>query len=59
MGKDVVEFIDKCKYVFDRIDDDELDIYNTIYICSSNEFVAYINNRYSEIKMVEDAKEKS
>lgn len=52
MTKDVIIFINKMKYVFDHIDDWEVDHYNDIYNeASTEEFITYINKTYAKLKV--------
>lgn len=49
MTQDVVEFINKAKYVFDNISDAEIDIYNAMYNAETEQFIEYINKKYDEL----------
>ena len=52
MTQDVIIFINKMKYVFDHIDDLEVDHYNDIYNeASTEEFITYINKTYEKLKV--------
>ena len=45
---ELIDFVNKCKFVFRNIPDDEVDAYNLIYASSSINFIDYINKRYKE-----------
>ena len=52
MTEDVIVFVNKMKYVFDHIDDWEVDHYNDIYNeASTEEFITYINKTYEKLKV--------
>lgn len=52
MTQDVIIFVNKMKYVFDHIDDLEVDHYNNIYNeASTEEFITYINKTYEKLKV--------
>lgn len=46
--RDVIVFINKMKFVFDLLSDEELDIYNDIYNRSTEEFISWINQKYEK-----------
>lgn len=49
---ELIDFVNKCKFVFRNIPDDEVDAllaYNLIYGSSSINFIDYINKRYKEL----------
>lgn len=49
MTMDVIEFLNKMKYVFETIPDDEIDYYNDMENGKTEDFITYINNRYAEL----------
>lgn len=52
MTEDVIVFVNKMKYVFNHIDDWEIDHYNDIYNeASTEEFITYINKTYGKLKV--------
>lgn len=54
MTEDVIIFVNKTKYVFDHIDDWEIDHYNDMYNdASAEEFITYINRTYEKLKLYE------
>ena len=52
MTEDVIVFVNKMKYVFNHIEDWEVDHYNDIYNeASTEEFITYINKTYGKLKV--------
>ena len=50
MTTDVINFINKMKYVFERLSEDEIDTYNDMYNETATEnFIIWINNKYEEL----------
>lgn len=47
---DVIIFINKMKTVFNLLPDEEIDIYNDIYNKSTEDFIAWINQKYEYYK---------
>lgn len=47
---DVIIFINKMKTVFNFLSDEEIDIYNDIYNESTEDFIAWINQKYEYYK---------
>lgn len=45
---DIVVFINKMKFVFNFLSDEEIDTYNDIYNESTEKFIAWINKKYEE-----------
>lgn len=49
---ELIDFVNKCKFVFRNISDGEFDAllaYNLLYGSSSTYFIDYINKRYKEL----------